>query len=193
MTVQEILNAIIRKYPHSFENQVIIDMINEIQKRLFRTIYKAETATVYDLIADNPFYPIDYSPQSIIDVVVNGKEYKPKNIATSASNRYYYITEDNTIGLYPTPLEDVTSGLTVFRYAEPATLTTTDLSVEPDFDKAWHMMLVYAVCKEIAENALDSDRANGFAAQYNGLENDYYGSIKLQAFQIQEEDRGCSW
>lgn len=186
MTLQEIIDSIMRKYPHSFSNTDVVGMINIIQKQLFRTIYKPETATTYDLIVDNPFYPIDYSPQSIIDVVVGGTEYPRLNIASASLVRYYYITDDNTIGIYPTPTEDVTNGLTVFRYKEPALLTASNLSAEPDFDNAWHMMFVYAVCKELAENALDADRVNGFVMQYNSLESEYHGSVKLQTSQIQE-------
>lgn len=175
-----------RKYPHAFQPIDIIDMINVVQGQLFRTIYRTKTAVTYDLLADNPFYPIDYSPQNIIDVVVNGREYPSKNIASSASPCYYYIMEENTIGIFPTPTEDVINGMTVFRYREPKKLTLNDLGVEPDFDRAWHMLIVYAVCKELAENALDTNMVSAFISQYNSAESDYNGSRYIEPFEIQE-------
>lgn len=191
VTLQEILDSVMRKYPHSFVNADIIAIINDIQKRLFRSIYKPETATTYDLLADTPFYPIDYSPQTIIDVVVNGCEYSLQNIKYDGLSRYYYITDDNTIGLFPTPTEDATNGLTVFRYKEPTVLTTSDLGIEPEFDQAWHMMIVYAVCKELAENALDANMTNVFVTQYNGLEMEYRRTKVEQPYQIQDAFGGC--
>lgn len=193
MNLQSILDNVMRRYPHSFENSIIIGMINDIQERLFRTIYKPETAITYDLLADNPFYPILYSPENIIDVVVNGKEYPFKNIASSSQGNFYYITEDNSIGIYPTPTEDATNGLTVFRYTEPKVLTVNDLAIEPDFDKAWHMLIVYAVCQELAQLALDSNMVNVFTMQYSGVESEYNGSKKLQSYLIQEEYGGYRW
>lgn len=193
LTLQQLLDSIMKKYPHSFPNADIISMINETQKQLFRTLYKPETATTYDIIADNPFYPIDYSPQNIIEVVVNGCEYKQQNIRYGGLSHYYYITEDNTIGLFPTPEKDATNGLTVFRYKEPKELTTSDLANEPEFDQAWHMLIVYRVCKDLAEIALDANMANVFIGQYNGLETEYKRSKRAKPHRIADVYGGCRW
>lgn len=184
MTLQEILDNIMKKYPHSFDNSIIIGMINDIQKRLFRTIYKPDTATTYDILADNPFYPISYSPENIIDVVVNGTEYPYQNIKYDSLGRFYYITDDNSIAIYPTPTATVAGGLTVFRYKEPTVLTISSLGIEPDFDKAWHMIIVYAVCQELAQNALDSNMVNVFTSQYNGVETEYKRSKRAKPHRI---------
>lgn len=190
MTLQEILDAVLEKYPHSFDSTNIIKKINTIQKELFRTLYKPVTATTYDILADNAFYPIEYSPQTIIDVVVNGCEYEQVNINGSGMCRYWYITDDNCIGIYPTPTEDSSAGLTVFRFKEPTTLTISDLGVEPDFDRAWHMMLVYRVCKDLAESENRDDMANLFVSQFNALESEYNRSKVWEPFQIEDVFRG---
>jgi hypothetical protein len=111
---------------------------------------------------------------------VNGVEYEYQNIEYDALEQYYYVTEDNCIGLYPTPTEDVLSGLTVFHYKEPAALSISNLGAIPDFDKAWHMLLVYRVLNDVAQIALDGDMANVFATQYNGLEMEYKRSKRAK-------------
>jgi len=172
------------RYPHALSPDNIINKINIEQKELFRTIYQPQTSTTYDLIADNPFYPVTYSPENIIDVVVQDVKYPYQNIKYEGQFRYYYITEDNCIGLYPTPKEDVTNGMTVFRYMEPHALTSNDLNIEPDFDKAFHMLIVYRVCKSLAEIALDANMTNVFVGQYNGLETEYKRSKRAKPVKI---------
>lgn len=191
MNVQEILETVAFKYPHSYANGDIIKIINRVQKELFRRLFKPESAAQCDIIADNPFYPIDFPPQNIIEVVVNGVEYKPKTVADRASRRFYYVEDNNTLGIFPTPTEDAVSGLVIFRYMEPTELTTSDLGTEPDFDSAWHMLIVYRVCKELAENAMDSDMGNYFIGQINSLEDEYRSSTHIAPSEIQLPDRWC--
>lgn len=183
MNLQDILNKIALKYPHAYDNSVIIDMVNDAERRIFRTMYKPETSTTYDLIADNPFYPVTYSPENIIDVVVNGVEYPFQNQKYDAQGYFYYITEDNSIGLYPTPTETVLSGLTVFHYEEPVDLE--DMTDLPTLDVVWHMMLVYHPCRELAVMARD-DMSNTFVAEINDLERQYKKSIQARQHQIQD-------
>jgi hypothetical protein len=192
VTLQEILDAIAERYPHSLSVDSVIKKIDISQKELFRTIYKPITSTTYDLIADNPFYPIDYTPEAIIDVVVNGTEYEYQNIAYASLGQFYYITDDDCIGLYPTPLEDDVSGLTVFHYKEPAPLSAANTGVIPDFDAGFHMLLVYRVCNDIAQIALDGDMANVFATQYNGLELEYKRSKRAKPHKTKDV-YGVGW
>jgi hypothetical protein len=175
MTVQQILDTVMKKYPHGYTNDDIILMLNNIQAELFRTIYKPITTTVYDITANNPFYPISFSPSKIVDVVVNNQEYPYRKIKGQSLAQFYYITEDNCIGIYPTPTVDIPGGLTVFRYKEPAQLSSSNLSAIPDFDPDFHMLLVFRVCKELAENdrQYDTNIVNGFISQINGLLQDF--------------------
>jgi hypothetical protein len=172
------------KCPHSYDEADIITMVDDKQKRIFRTLYKPETATTYDLLADNPFYPTSFSPENIIDVVVDGEEYPYQNIKYESQSYYYYITEDNSIGLYPTPENDVTSGLTVFHYKEPNTLSS--IGDTPELDQAWHMMLVYHVCKELAMMGIREEMLAAFIAEINELERQYNRSRQARPHRIQD-------
>lgn len=192
MTLQEILNEIKQKYTHGLTDGDIITKINTIQKELFRTIYKPIVTTQYDLIADNPFYSITYSPSKVIDIVVDGDEYVSINIKGKADTNFYWFTDDDCIGLYPTPEKDIPDGLTVFRYKEPAVLTSGNLAAQPDFDHDFHMILVYRVCKQLAENYRDFDIVNGFISQLNGLLDDFNkGKQEPDYRQIQDVYGGC--
>lgn len=175
------------KYPHSYSTEDVISIINRVQVELFRTIYKPHTATQYDLIADNPFYTLTFPPQRIIEMIVNGEEYPLINIRDNNTRcKFYYVTEENAIGIYPTPSQSAVGGLVIFRYMDPSPLNTDDLNTEPDFDSAWHMIIVYRVCKELAEGARDTDMVNGFVTQINGLETDYFRDITYEPTQIDE-------
>lgn len=185
MTLQEVLDTIKMKYNHSYSNDQVVTMLNNIQTRLFRTLYKPETATIFDIIADNPFYPVDFPPENIFDVVVNGSEYPKQNIKYQSYNRYYYITEDNCIGLYPTPTEDITDGLTVFRYMDPDTLSASNLGSIPSLDPAWHMLLVYHVCRELA--VIDkNDLFQVFATEITDLEKQFHKSNRSSPHPIMD-------
>jgi hypothetical protein len=185
VTLQEIINLIKLKYPFAtaYADADFITMINDTQRRIFRTMYKPETTDAYDLLAGNPFYPVSFSPESIIDVVVNGTEYPYQNIEYDAQSYFYYIEQDNTIGIYPTPKEDVTNGLMVFHYKEPSTLSS--VSDTPELDQAWHMMFVYHACREFAVMAKD-DMVNTFIAEINEMERQFYRSRQARPHQIQD-------
>lgn len=193
MTLQEIIDAIYERYPHGLATDNIIKKINIVLKELYRTLYRTPTGEVYDLIADNPFYPIEYSPETIIDVVVDGEEYPKQDIRYDSLGQYYYITEDYVLGIYPTPKEDVLSGLFVTHYEEPDPLTTDDLLFEPRFDRSFHMLIVYRVCKDVAEIALDGSIANIFATNYNALENEYKRSKRADPHKTQDVYGGFNW
>ncbi|UKS25026.1 hypothetical protein LOZ80_25960 [Paenibacillus sp. HWE-109] len=192
MTLQEILNEILEKYPHPLSQDNIIGKINTLLKEFFRTIYKPIVTTSYDLLADNPYYPITYSPSKVIDIVVNGIEYDSLNIKGKASTNWYWFTDDNCIAVYPTPTEDVAGGLVVFRYKEPMVLSSSNLGAIPDFDHDFHMLIVYRICKQLAENYNEYDIANGFVTQIDSLMDDFNkGKQEPDYRQVQDVYGGC--
>lgn len=186
MTLQEVLDTIQLKYPHAYTNAQIIMMLNDIQRRIFRTIFKRETADTMDIIANNPFYPITFSPDNIIEVVVNGEEYPSQNIKYDSQGRYHYIADDNFIGIVPTPKENVYRGLTIFHYKEPSELSADDLEAVPDLEKAWHELLVYRCCVELAEIARDGEMVNAFTVSINNIEQDFKRSKRAKPHRIQD-------
>jgi hypothetical protein len=192
VNVQEILNEIIEKYEHPLTPDNIIGKINTLQKELFRTIYKPIVTTQYDILATNPFYPITYSPSKVMDVVVDGEEYESLNIKGESVSKFYWFTDDDCIGLYPTPEKDIPGGLMVFRYKEPTILSSSNLGSIPDFDHDFHMLIVYRICKQLAENYKEYDIANGFVTQINSLMDDFNkGKQDPDYRQIQGVYGGC--
>lgn len=167
MNVQQILDEIQEKYPHGLSDSSIMNKLNEIQKELFRTIYKPQAVDIMDIVNDSEFYVLGYTNTSIIDVVVNGVEYTEANLKGVSNGNFYWFLGDTIMGIYPTPEKDIEGGLMIFRYKQPSTITSvTDI---PDFDPDFHMMLVYYCCKLVAETYKDFDVANGFAMQYEAL------------------------
>lgn len=169
LTVQEIFEEVDEKYPNVLTTASKIRKLNLIQGKIFRTVLKKETSTTYDIVADSAFYPIDFAVTKILYVLVDGCEYDNESIEDrDAASPYYYFYE-NSIVLYPTPTANVTGGLLLVHYLEPALLSASHLDAVPDFDPDFHMVLVYALCVEMAETDGRYDVANGFTIKYNGL------------------------
>lgn len=171
LTVGEILEKVDTKYPnaHSFKQK--ISMINELQKNLFRTIYRVKSATVFDIIAGVYLYQLDFHHSKIISAIVDGKHIDYEDINDEKSGTPFLYTFGNALGIYPTPQRDVSSGLFIHHYLEPKKLTNE--SDIPEFDPDFHMMLVYGVCIELAEDSNDVDMVNNFTSKYNGLLDDF--------------------
>lgn len=186
MKLGEILNMIAMKYAHSYAHKEIVTMINDVQRRIFRTLYKLEVIKAMDLVAGKPLYVIDFPPDNIISVIVNGREYPYQHIKYESSGCYYYITNDNLLGIYPTPNKSVTNGLTVFHYKVPKVLDEYDLDKEPDLDSAWHELIVYHVCRKLAENARDNEMTAAFTLSIDELENEFGRSKRAKPHPIKD-------
>jgi len=173
MTVAEIIEEVDEKYPNALTTRSKVRKLNIVQGEIFRTVYKKQTTTMYDLVAGNPFYPLDFDISKILYVLVNGAEYDSEEIEDRNAEDPYWYRYENAIGLYPTPAASAANGLLIVHYLEPAKLTDTNLNVTPDFDPDFHNLLVYALCIHLAESDQRFDAANGFIIQYKSLLKDF--------------------
>ncbi|MFF3923100.1 phage adaptor protein [Paenibacillus lactis] len=169
MKLQEILDEIAEKYPHDLSNDSVIRKINLIQNELFRTTFRINTMTQYDILKDVFAYPLPATRSNIIDVLVNDQEYNYQDVKKGATVPFYYFTDGNELGIYPTPDKDSAGGLIIFHYREPRKLTTSDLGAEPELDRDFHMLLVYGALAQIGEVFQDTAMINNYTAKYNGL------------------------
>lgn len=169
MTLQEILDEISEKYPHGLSNDSVIRKINQIQGELFRTTFRINTMTQYDILSNVFAYPLPCARTNVIDVVVNDQEYGYRDVKQGAVVPFYYFTDGEELGLYPTPEKDSAGGLIVFHNREPKLLSSSGLKIEPELDRDFHMLLVYGGLTQIAENFQDVAMVNNFTSKYNGL------------------------
>lgn len=190
MTLTEIVAKIIEKYAAAAGRTPtsLIGTADILQKRIYRQL-KKENFTSYDLITDQPTYPITMKTTDVFQVdVSSGTDNKfcsyplrkASDIINSCSKYHYFISDPTIgdwIGIHPLPTDSNTT-LVIYHYESPITLNPNALSSVPLMDENYHMMLVYGVCKEIAEDYRDSDSADGFAIQYNALENELLGIVK---------------
>ncbi|WP_029516290.1 hypothetical protein [Paenibacillus polymyxa] len=169
MTLQEMLDEIAEKYPHGLSNDSVIRKINVIQNELFRTTFRINTMWQMDILKDVFAYPLPCARTNVIDVLVNDMEYMYQDVKKGANTPFYYFTDGGELGIYPTPIEDIDGGLTIFYNREPQQLTAGNTSVEPELDRDFHMLLVYGALVQIAENFNDVAMVNNYTAKYNGL------------------------
>jgi hypothetical protein len=178
MTVQEMLDELQLKYPHAYTNTQVVNRFDRLQKRLFRylnTLTYATTTTVNGTAT----YATTLDSRQIRKVTVDGIDYEYWTPEQDKLARYWYWQGGN-INLFPTPNR---SGLTIeiWGYKVPATLSVGSLAVTPDLESDYHMILVYGVAKEIAEDQRDGSMAVAMATAYN----DYYTEM-MQNYQNAE-------
>lgn len=190
MTLNEIIAEINEKYPNSLgvTSTSIVRKMDYLQKRLYRKLRK-QTYSSYSLVTDQPSYPITQNIDDIFQVNVGNStqnilpEYPVKKIndSTTTWNRYYSFISDIALGdwidIYPTPT-NTEDTMIIWYYEQPDTLDPNSLGSSPTLDVDYHMIFVYYVCKEIAENYRDFDIANGFAVQYNALESEFKSTFQ---------------
>lgn len=183
MNLTDVIAEIDEKYPNGLDVSSKVRKADIIQKRIYR-ILKKQNFVSYDLLTDQAEYPLTVEMNSVFQVdvrnVTSGKycRYPLRKVLdiTNDCSKYYYFTSDpgigDWIGLYPTPTvnEDLA---TIYYYEVPGSLS--DISSTITLYENYRMMLVYGVCKEIAENYRDTDNATGFAIQYNALESELLG------------------
>ena len=190
MLLSEIVAKIIEKYAAAAGRTPtsLIGTADILQKRIYRQL-KKENFDSYDLLTDQPTYPITMKTTDIFQVdVSSGTDNKfcsyplrkASDIINAHSQYHYFISDPSVgdwVGIHPLPTDSNTT-MVIYYYEVPPTLNPALLSTTPLLDENYHMMLVYGVCKEIAEDYRDSDSADGFAIQYNALENELFGIIQ---------------
>lgn len=174
-TYQDIISEADERYPNALTAVSKMRKIYNRERELFRTIYRKKTATAYDMVTDQFLYPLDFHQSKIISVIVDGTRYEYEDINNGSSEPPYIYTYEDSIGIYPTPDEDITGGLFIHHYYEPPEPSaTTDLF---KFDNDFPMVLVYSLCVELAEIAQDAAMVNNFTAKYNGAIEEFVKSL----------------
>jgi hypothetical protein len=176
LTVSEIISKADSRVPNSLTAADKVSILNELQGTLFRTIYRKKTATSYDIVTGQFLYPLDFHHSKVISAIVDGRKYDYEDINNQQSQPPYLYTYENSLGLFPTPEEDVDKGLFIYHWFEPTELTESNLSATPDFDPDFHMMLVYGLCIEIAESSNDADSVVNYTSKYNGYLQEFLDS-----------------
>ncbi|WP_456093906.1 phage adaptor protein [Paenibacillus albus] len=175
MTLEDIIEEADELYPNGLSTKSKIRKINVRESELHRMVLKKKTATIYDIIADNAIYPVDFAVGKILNVLVDGQEWTnqdyEENDNEPAAPPYYY-TYENSVVLYPTPDQNLAEGLFIHHWYEPPTYSEDNLDQVPVLDPDFHRLHVYGLCADMAAVGKEWDVANGFIQQYNDLLND---------------------
>lgn len=129
---------------------------------------------IYNLQKDVFAYTLPFPRTNLSDVVVEEQEYQYQDSKKASNIPFYYFIDKDGIGLYPTPDKDISQGLSLFYYVSPTQLTVDDLTVVPDLDKDFHMLLVYGALAQVAEAYSDVSMVNNFTSKYNGLITEFH-------------------
>ncbi|WP_212960688.1 phage adaptor protein [Cohnella xylanilytica] len=168
MTYGEIIAEADERYPNGLTPESKLLKVYNREKQLMRTIYRRKTAATFDVQAGLFLYPLDFHYSKIFQAIYAGKYFEYEDINDKLGQPPFLYTYQNSIGIYPTPTEDIPGGLLLFHYMEPTKPTTATMkSTYPVFDPDFPMVLVYGLCKDMAEVNKEFDVANGFVQQYN--------------------------
>jgi len=162
MSYEEIIAEADERYPNGLTPASKLLKVYNHERKLMRTIYRRKTATVFNVQAEQFLYPLDFHYSKIFQVIYNGRLYEYEDINDEIGQPPFIYTFDDAIGVYPTPNQDIPGGLHLFHYLEPVNPT---LSSKPVFDPDFPMILVYGLCKDMAEVNKEFDVANGFITQ----------------------------
>jgi len=167
MTYADIIAEADERYPNGLSVDSKLLKIYNHERRLMRTIYRRKTATVFDVMAGQFLYPLSFHYSKIFQAIYAGKLFEYEDINDQIGNPPFIYTYQNSIGVYPTPDRDIPGGLHLFHYLEPVRQTEDTMASIPTFDPDFPMVLVYGLCKDIAEVNREFDVANGFISQLN--------------------------
>lgn len=169
MTRQQILDQAGLRVPHGVQTADLIVIANNIEGELFRTIYKKKTFTSYDVVANLAFYPLDFDIAKVLSVLVGNQEYDWEDNDDREAEAPYAYAYENAVVVVPTPDKNITSGLMVWHYLEPAKWSEENLTSSPDFDGDFHMILVWLIARDLAEIAGQDDKAFNFQRKADTL------------------------
>lgn len=90
------------------------------------------------------------------------------DVLTRRVSHGWYRVDSETIGIYPT-LTITGKAMRILHLPLPTALSSTAMTASPDLYYMWHMLLVYAVIREIAMSGSNPDTvvANNYAMMYN--------------------------
>jgi hypothetical protein len=201
VTLNDIIAEIDEKYPNGISSASKVRKMNFLQKRLYRKMRK-QTYASYELTPDQPTYPLDTNINDIFQVEIGNStgncftRYMQKKIndtSTDCWSQYYSFLSDvdtgDYIDIYPTPTDNEDT-MIIWSYEQPNDLDATQLGTSPSLDPDYHMLFVYYVCKEIAENYRDFDISTGYAIQYNALESEMFSTFQAPEVQLIHSESG---
>lgn len=172
MTVQEMLDELQLKYPHSYTNAQVVNRMDRLQKRIFRQLNTYDKTQMNLQGAGNDTLNASgIKPRTIRKFTIDNIEYPFWRPEEEKPVRYYYYSSTSTIKYFP-PTSTAGMILDLWYYVTPTTLSANTLGATPDLDSDYHMLLVYGVAKEIAEDLRDGSMATAFAVAYNDLYNE---------------------
>lgn len=180
MTVQEMLDELLLKYPHSYNNTQVVNRMDRLQKRIFRNLntlgYDFYTTTLSTSLGDYTYLSSSYQKYQIRRLLIDGIEYPYWTPEEDKPARFWFFMNNN-IYIFPDSVGK-SIDVEIWSYVKPTTLSSGSLSATPELLSDYHMLLVYGVAKEIAEDMRDGSMATAFAVAYNDLENEMMQSYQ---------------
>lgn len=166
MTYAEIIAEADERYPNGLTAASKLLKVFNHERKLMRTIYRRKTATAFDVAAGQFLFPLDFHYSKIIQGIYCGKEFEYEDINDKIGQPPFLYTYQSSLGVYPTPDKDIEGGLLLFHYAEPVMPTEANMATTyPIFDPDFPMILVYGLCKDMAEVNKEFNVATGFIGQ----------------------------
>lgn len=167
MSYAEIIAEADERYPNGLSPLSKLLKVYNHERKLMRTIYRRKSAALFDVAAGQFMFPLTFHYSKIFQAIYDGKYFEYEDINDQIGQPPFLYTYDDAIGVYPTPDRDIPGGLMLFHYLEPVKPSLATINNIPVFDPDFPMVLVYGLCKDMAEVNKEFDVANGFIGQLN--------------------------
>lgn len=183
MLLIDAVEEIQEKSSNNLSMQSIIRKINMSRDQLLRRFNRETEIHRMDLLKSQSAYPWLLPMGSIKSVLVNGVNYPFSHLNDVSKGRYYYFL-NGTIGVYPTPQESVTEGITVFYDKTLVPLTVDALEQEIGLDRDYDMLVVYGALKTIETG----NSGLYYSSKYDEMLNEYLSvNTEPEHYQIRME------
>lgn len=175
MTLGDIVEEIAEKAKHHLGDESIVRKVNNLVAELNRKYKRVPTTSRLDLESGLSKYPLPCPLNNIVQLLVDGTEYKLRHLTEDGCGKFYYYL-DGGFGLYPKPEKTISEGILIFHYTVPHKLSVNDMNAEPDIDPDYRMLLVWGVSKDVTEN--EKYQAD-FRNEYSALLSDYIAATEI--------------
>lgn len=186
MKLIDAIEEIQERAQSTLTSKSIIRKINIIRDQIMRNYEERITLQTMDLLEGVPMYPLTIPVDAVVSVLVDGKHYPFAQFNGIKRTGVYYFIVDGALGIYPTPKEDKTQGLSIFYKKRLPKLSEEDLEAEIGLDLDYDMLVVWGVLKDIT----NGNEHYEYKSKYNDTLHDFLAATsnaEPAAYQIVTE------
>lgn len=179
MTVQEILDDVKTRYRHIYTDEVVVEWLDKVHKRVYKLVPRDKTPIIITLDKSNSYaLPVRLRRRWIKSVTMGiaGQKFNELTYRTREGTPgfdEYVLIEDTIVISENDDIDNLYVLMIYYDKVIPDDLTTADLGAVPDLAEEHHEILIVGLLEIIAASRKDVKMKNNYAADYQLLVADF--------------------